>query len=142
MKRFRRRLFNGLAALALFVFLTTIYLWVTSSHAGWTTTIMFNGRLGPNGGIENGTEWGLYISSGGGILVIAPRYSFFEWWIPYWKLFVLSLSVILYRIIPWKNFSASHRRVKKGLCFNCGYDLRATPDRCPECGTVPAKPKP
>ena len=41
------------------------------------------------------------------------------------------ISVLVARL------SLRRRRLKRGLCLNCGYDLRATPWRCPECVTVP-----
>ena len=46
------------------------------------------------------------------------------------------LLVLALPILPFGQAQEYLLRRKhyEGLCVKCGYDLRATPDRCPECG--------
>jgi hypothetical protein len=53
--------------------------------------------------------------------------------VPYWFLCLMFILFPLARVVK----SMRRREPDQSLCSHCGYDLRATPNRCPECGTVP-----
>jgi hypothetical protein len=54
-----------------------------------------------------------------------------------WPLAVL--TAVLPALRAWRAVKR-RRATGPGKCRRCGYDLRATPDRCPECGTAATTP--
>src|SRR5437762_13900736 len=59
-----------------------------------------------------------------------------------WRGYLIGLPFYLIPtlVIIWivRSIRVRNRRgrIARGLCPSCGYDVRATPNRCPECGGV------
>jgi len=67
---------------------------------------------------------------------VAPR----SWHTPYWAAAIIALAPLMVTLMHrrLRNHRDAQRRGK--LCVKCGYDIRASPFRCPECGTATNKP--
>ena len=79
-------------------------------------------------------QWGVG-SAGGSVVLLARDSDTFvaALRLPYWLPHYVAWLVIAVTLIePLRRRALRHREA--GLCEGCGYDLRATPDRCPECG--------
>ena len=154
-----RRVSNSLTVLSLLVCLVAIMLWVRSYRANSQTAgadsfdlthkeplywfISNPGRL--TFCRQEGKDWshpvqhfnllGLeYASSRVGQSSLANLL------VPYWMIVSLTILPPLIWLRGWQVQRRMLRRERSGRCRTCGYDLRATPDRCPECGTpIPAR---
>lgn len=109
----RRRLFTVLSAVAFVLCAAAAVLWVS------TLQITFENPAMPDPGfyLVGSIPWLGWLSVG---------------------LLIAALGFLAAQV---RNTARIKRRLRDGLCIFCGYDLRMSADRCPECGT-PTNSKP
>jgi hypothetical protein len=156
MKRFRRWLVNGIVATSAFLCGIAIVLWVRGRSVNDEVYLNLRSHLVILGSFPNHFDCVFYRAANfrGPFVEVFARDKHVPAIPEFWTFRVLGNAFQWEIGVPWWLFLigglalpgiAVSRRLKrirdegKGRCVVCGYDLRATPERCPECGTVPRK---
>jgi hypothetical protein len=151
----RRRIFTLVSMLSMLLFAVTTGIWIWSYKAPSPWPYDAGIRVTNSGQGTSQWVWRTrFLSRGGFGCVEHTRYlGQYEitgsdntiWWVPLWPLIIASGVLPAIWLAPMARAAArtaltrvSHsvRRSRAGRCVACGYDLRATPGRCPECGTA------
>jgi hypothetical protein len=146
-RRLLRLLLNAATAMSLAVCVATIVAWIVDVRIGappWSQVLQ---RL-PAGAQLRTTEFGVWRG--------ALRWSRVTYYVGAWEVsgrpdqelaidcWIVVLAAALLPIARTgpavRAWVLRRRNAQPGRCPACGYDLRATPDRCSECGTVPSAP--
>ena len=165
-RRMKRQLLNVLTALSLLLCVAVCVLWVRSRFVAdsYSTARTVVGSM--NGGVvamrgygtalavdphergyrslspedaalglamatSSGTRRSWAVGGFGYALTSAPGGGTRTVMVPYWAMLLL-----LGALPAARGWHYARRGPRSGLCPQCGYDLRATPGRCPECGTL------
>ena len=154
MLRISSRVLMGASFLSLLVFFITCFMWVRSYFVRellyfWHGHVCVHSSLGElcfeyydHPGPDNpwfsryildasDLDWPLSFSAGihDPTDAASPPHIRMPYWTAAIALVLPSGALLAGRI-------RARRRISRALCFVCGYDLRASLDRCPECGTA------
>jgi hypothetical protein len=162
----KRRLFTILAAGSLLVCMITLAMWIRSFHHDDHVAFVYSHGVVAVDSVDTVVAvshgWTTRIAKQIGFRASSVRFSFYvsqwenrgfghqvdgfasigvdsavidRWRAPYWFICTCMAAMPLCFAIRGRIVA---RRSSLRFCSNCGYDLRATPDRCPECGSAPA----
>jgi hypothetical protein len=156
MRRLHRILLNAATVVSLLLAIVVVIVWVGQYEWEWgrpspTRILMIGGRRGEVGvnwraEVPPDQSWPFRYHIGWGWMMVSGYNSIGQHvrgaYVRCWLALVVLLPLAAPGVWSWASRPRRRREDRHGevRCTTCGYDLRATPKRCPECGGRPYLP--